>query len=88
MKSAALLEATRAAGSVTKLAALLGVAPQAISQWRQPPATRVLAIERVTGVSRHDLRPDLYPLESPSPKRRAKQRAPAEDPPSSQEEAA
>lgn len=73
MKSAALLEAARIAGSVTKLAALLGVTSQAISQWGRPPVTRVLEIERVTGISRHKLRPDIYPPpiaanDSPKPK--------------------
>ena len=43
-----------------KLASLLeGISPQAISQWRQVPADRVLEVERVTGIPRHDLRPDL-----------------------------
>lgn len=28
------------------------------------PAEYVLPIERITGVSRHDLRPDLYPQEA------------------------
>lgn len=77
MRSTALLEAIRVAGSVTKLAALIDVAPQAISQWNRVPATRALAIERVTGVSRHELRPDLYPLELEPPGRlpRAKRSA-------------
>lgn len=33
--------------------------PQAISQWKQVPAERVIDVEAVTGISRHDLRPDL-----------------------------
>jgi DNA-binding transcriptional regulator YdaS (Cro superfamily) len=35
------------------------ITPQAISQWRQVPADRVIEIERITGISRHELRPDL-----------------------------
>jgi DNA-binding transcriptional regulator YdaS (Cro superfamily) len=54
------------AGSTAKLAAALGIASQAISQWRRVPAGRVLDVERVTGVSRHDLRPDLYPRDAAS----------------------
>ena len=54
------------AGSTVKLAAALGIASQAISQWRRVPAGRVLDVERVTGVSRHDLRPDLYPRDAAS----------------------
>jgi DNA-binding transcriptional regulator YdaS (Cro superfamily) len=51
------------------LAALMGVSPQAITKWRKKiPAERVLQIEKKTGVSRHDLRPDLYPRE---PRKRA-----------------
>lgn len=44
--------------------------PQAVGGWCRSgrvPAERVLDVERVTNgqVSRHQLRPDLYPLESP-----------------------
>ena len=47
------------------LAALLGVDKGTLSRWEngRVPAERVLEVERVTGVSRHDLRPDLYPRE-------------------------
>ena len=48
----------------TKLAVELGITHSAVSQWRRVPAERVLAVERLTGVSRHDLRPDLYPQEA------------------------
>ncbi len=40
------------------------ISPQAISQWKRVPAERVLDVERVTGVPRHELRPDLYPAPS------------------------
>ena len=54
-------------GSQAKLASALGVSGMAVSQWRRRgiPAERVLAIERATGyrVSRHELRPDIYPRE-------------------------
>lgn len=46
------------------LARLLGVSPQAVNQWvngnRPVPSRHVLAIERATGVSRHELRPDVF----------------------------
>ena len=42
----------------------IGVRYQAVQAWLRRgrvPAERVLAVEAVTGVSRHELRPDLYP---------------------------
>ena len=55
-------------GSQSKLAVKLGITAQAVQQWvekGQPPAERVLDIERATDgkITRHQLRPDLYPLE-------------------------
>ena len=48
-------------GGVVALAKKLGIKHSAFHRWNQVPATRVLPIERATGISRHDLRPDLYP---------------------------
>jgi DNA-binding transcriptional regulator YdaS (Cro superfamily) len=57
----ALDDAKRKAGGAAGLAAKLGgITPQAVSQWKRVPAERVLAVEKETGVSRHDLRPDIY----------------------------
>lgn len=53
--------AVAAAGGPTKLAEGLGVTRSAVSQWQRIPAERVLDVERITGVPRHELRPDLYP---------------------------
>lgn len=53
--------AAAAAGNKSELARRLGVKVQSIQQWRRIPAERVLDVERVTGISRHDLRPDIYP---------------------------
>ena len=58
-------KAVEAAGGVYALAAKIGVSYQAVQQWVKAPrvpAERVLDIERATGVSRHDLRPDIYPI--------------------------
>lgn len=53
------------AGGPAKLAAALSehgikITPQAISQWSRVPAERVLDIERVTGISRYEQRPDIF----------------------------
>jgi DNA-binding transcriptional regulator YdaS (Cro superfamily) len=71
MRSSALQEAVRRKGSVSALARAIGVRPQAISQWDRVPADRVIAVEKETGVSRHELRPDLYPPEPAARKRAA-----------------
>ena len=57
------LDAARkaAGGNVGIARALGGITPQAISQWRRVPAERVLDVERITGIPRSNLRPDLYP---------------------------
>lgn len=62
----AIQKAADSVGSITKLARYLGIQPQAIHQWRKTPAERVLEVERHSGVSRHELRPDLYPIEGDS----------------------
>jgi len=65
MDSSPLDKAIAAAGSPGELARNLGISAQAVSAWklRGIPAERVLAIERVTGVPRTELRPDIYPPE-------------------------
>ena len=52
--------AVEKAGSMTNLARLIGIAPQAIAQWDIVPINRVLDVERETGVDRRDLRPDMF----------------------------
>lgn len=54
--------AKESAGGPVELARKMGgISSQAISQWKRVPAERVLEVERVTGVARHVLRPDIYP---------------------------
>ncbi|EHN8815292.1 transcriptional regulator [Enterobacter hormaechei] len=50
-------------GSASALGALIGVSKMAVSLWRRKgiPAKRVLLVFEVTGVTPHELRPDLYP---------------------------
>ncbi|MDD2046134.1 transcriptional regulator [Pseudomonas putida] len=66
MKSTPLERAIHTAGSGKALAELLGVTPMAVSYWktRGVPAKQALPIEKATGVSRHELRPDIYPTEN------------------------
>jgi len=63
MSETPLERAIAAAGGLTKLAASLKISKQAVLQWEEVPPLRVLAVERASGVSRHELRPDLYPLD-------------------------
>lgn len=62
-KAEALERAVKNVGSQAEFARLIGVTAQAVSQWDEVPPLRVLTVERVSGVSRHELRPDLYPVE-------------------------
>ncbi len=55
-----LMHAAQKVGGMTQLAAKLGGARQALYQWTRIPADRVVEIERLTGVPRRELRPDLY----------------------------
>ncbi|EKP1098584.1 transcriptional regulator [Enterobacter hormaechei] len=50
-------------GSASALGALIGVSKMAVSLWRRNgvPAERVLQLFSATGVTPHELRPDLYP---------------------------
>lgn len=51
-------------GGPSKAAEVLGLSgPSVVSNWRargKVPPERVLEVERVTGISRHELRPDVF----------------------------
>ncbi len=47
-------------GLQSELARHLGVTRQAISDWPEVPITRLIEVERFTGISRESLRPELY----------------------------
>lgn len=51
------------AGGAIALAKSLRMTPEGVRLWvknRRVPAKRVLKVEAITGVSRHDLNPDVY----------------------------
>ena len=63
MKTTPLDRVIERAGSAAALARLCNQKPQAVTRWRREnrvPAKHCLAIEAATGVSRHDLRPDVF----------------------------
>ncbi|WP_420997613.1 transcriptional regulator [Cupriavidus sp. 30B13] len=67
-----LQRAVEVAGSQSELARRIGVRQMHVWNWLnrskgKVPGEYVLPIERATGVSRHDLRPDLYPPEHAAP---------------------
>lgn len=63
----ALKLAAQAFGSQQAMADHLGVTQPTVWRWlkqsKQLPAEYVLRVEAATGVSRHHLRPDIYPVE-------------------------
>jgi len=63
----ALKRAIAKAGSQSELARICGVSQTAVWKWLHVigamPPQFVLKAEAATGVSRHSLRPDIYPVE-------------------------
>jgi DNA-binding transcriptional regulator YdaS (Cro superfamily) len=61
----ALVQAVNRIGGQSAMARLLDVRQSTVWEWlngpKQLPAEHVLRVEATTRVSRHDLRPDLYP---------------------------
>ncbi|MDT8891210.1 YdaS family helix-turn-helix protein [Enterobacter asburiae] len=58
--------AIKAAGSARKLSFLLGLTSMSISHWKNRdkgiiPVNYIFSIYKLTGVTPHELRPDLYP---------------------------
>lgn len=76
-----LKSAVEAAGSQTAFAEICGVSQAAVWKWlngeKHLPAEHVLKVEAATGISRHDLRPDLYPAELSRPAHAAIDHAPS-----------
>ncbi|WP_411172254.1 transcriptional regulator [Klebsiella oxytoca] len=55
--------AIQQSGSASALGLAIGVTKMAVSLWRKNgvPSSRVIQIYKATGVTPHELRPDLYP---------------------------
>jgi DNA-binding transcriptional regulator YdaS (Cro superfamily) len=47
-------------GSMAALARALGVTRAAVSAWQRVPLRHLIALEKMTGIDRSRLRPDLY----------------------------
>jgi DNA-binding transcriptional regulator YdaS (Cro superfamily) len=47
-------------GMATKIAVGLKISRGSVSRWRRVPAERVVDVEKITGIPREELRPDLY----------------------------
>ena len=64
MNTTPIQQAVKVAGSQSALAKAVNAAPQFVSQWvtgRRPvPPKFALAVEAKFGISRHDLRPDVF----------------------------
>lgn len=48
------------AGGAPALADAIGIRPQAVYKWTRIPAERAVDVERVTGIRREQLRPDVF----------------------------
>ena len=63
---------------LSHLAESLGIGKSALSKWElgSIPIKRVLDVERITGISRHELRPDIYPVDLASSQTRVSHASP------------
>lgn len=60
MRDPGLQSAIETAGGISALARALGIAQPSVSAWQRIPAERVVSVETITGLSRFQLRPDLF----------------------------
>lgn len=47
-------------GNMSELARGLGITPQSLSEWDTIPIHHLLAVEKLTGIDRARLRPDIF----------------------------
>jgi DNA-binding transcriptional regulator YdaS (Cro superfamily) len=55
-----LTDTLQEAAKLAEIARQCKITRGAVSQWDRVPAKHVLTVEVVTGISRHELRPDIY----------------------------
>ena len=55
-----IIDICRNAGGVAYVAKQLGLSRQSIYQWTEVPADHLVNLERITGVDRSFIRPDLF----------------------------
>lgn len=47
-------------GLMARIATALGIARSAVAMWKSVPPERVSEVARITGFTKHQLRPDLW----------------------------
>lgn len=60
MKDRSLARALESRGNSARVAQALGITTAAVAQWTKCPAEHAKVVEAITGVPRHELRPDLW----------------------------
>lgn len=61
--------------NVAELAHRMGLKRQTLYQWERVPERHILTIERLTGIPRHLIRPDLYETYTPPAPRETEEAA-------------
>lgn len=59
-RSELMIRILAAAGGPYVLATKLGLRGPTVSGWHQVPAEHVLNVEMITGISRYEIRPDVF----------------------------
>lgn len=60
MQNPIIKEAAANVGGIVSMSIQLGLSRGAVSQWDEVPLDRVVAVEKLTGVPRQRLRPDVF----------------------------
>lgn len=60
MRDKGMKAAIEVAGSIRALARMLDISHEAVRQWKKVPDKYLVKMEKLTGVDRERLRPDLY----------------------------